>query len=310
MGALRESGGEWKAYVEHAHNLFDVGRNQQGLEFARLALSLAPEEPRALAALSRGLLRTGAAAEAADAARQAIVASPFTEFYHRLHAFALMDLGEYDNALNAAIETARLAPRSYLSHRTLTHAFLHKEELDSALEAVMEAWELAPDNADTAVLICRVHLRRESWVEARQWADEGIRLNPNMASAFRLKAIALHRLDERKAAIDALRESARLDPEDSHTHRLLESLVGEHLQVERAGVSLAAVVAVIRLVAILSRGRLPTEVAIALASVAVLLLGHELWQIDRARRTRRERWDELDDAVKRFYAERTGKDYA
>jgi arylsulfatase A-like enzyme/tetratricopeptide (TPR) repeat protein len=209
----------------------------------------AEDDPKRLVAMDRrihqviDLYQRGRPGEAAVLARQLVAARPAMPLGHSLLAEALLQSGRRDEALAAMREAQRrgVASDNLLCQLGLTLAELGRPEegvevlrplagrggpqflealaqalsdagrQQEAAEALRQALAIDPDDAAAYEEQAMVELRRERWAAARAGAERALKLNDQLPRAWNDLGVALTKLGEPAAALDAWQRAVDLD---------------------------------------------------------------------------------------------------
>jgi arylsulfatase A-like enzyme/Flp pilus assembly protein TadD len=207
------------------------------------------DDPKRLVAVDRqihaviDLYQRDRPAEAAALAQRLVEARPAMPLGHSLLAEALLQAGRKREALAAMLEARRRGAASddLLCQLGLTLAELGRPEegvevlrpladrggpqfLEALAQALSDAGRqqeaaaaldralaLVPDDAAAHEAQAMVELRRERWAVARASAERALKLNDKLPRAWNDLGVALHRLGERAAALDAWQHAVDLD---------------------------------------------------------------------------------------------------
>jgi arylsulfatase A-like enzyme/Flp pilus assembly protein TadD len=207
------------------------------------------DDPKRLVAVDRqvhaviDLYQRGRPAEAATLAQRLVEARPAMPLGHSLLAEALLQAGRKREALAAMLEARRrgAASSDLLCQLGLTLAELGRPEegvevlrpladrggpqfLEALAQALSDAGRqqeaaaalgralaLAPDDAAAYEAQAMVELRREHWAAARASGERALKLNDRLPRAWNDLGVALYRLGERAAALDAWQRAVDLD---------------------------------------------------------------------------------------------------
>jgi arylsulfatase A-like enzyme/Flp pilus assembly protein TadD len=217
---------------------------------AAIKASYGPDDdPKRLIGLDRrihaviDLYQRGRPAEAAALARQLVAARPAMPLGHSLLADALLQSGQQEAALAAMREAQRrgVADDNLLCQLGLTLAEVGRPEegvevlrplaarggpqvLDAlaqalsdagrqqeAAAALRQALALEPDDAAAYEEQAMVELRRERWAAARASGERALQLNDRLPRAWNDLGVALFKLGEPAAALDAWQHAVDLD---------------------------------------------------------------------------------------------------
>ena len=209
----------------------------------------AEDDPKRLVAMDRqihqviDLYQRGRSGEAAVLARQLVAARPAMPLGHSLLAEALLQSGRKEEALAAMREAQRrgVASDNLLCQLGLTLAELGRPEegvevlrplaghggpqflealaqalsdagrQQEAAEALRQALAIDPDDAAAYEEQAMVELRRERWGAARASSERALKLNDQLPRAWNDLGVALYKLGEAAAALDAWQRAVDLD---------------------------------------------------------------------------------------------------
>jgi tetratricopeptide (TPR) repeat protein len=209
----------------------------------------AEDDPKRLVAIDRqihtviDLYQRGRPAEAATLAQRLVEARPAMPLGHSLLAEALLQAGRKREALAAMLEARRRGAASddLLCQLGLTLAELGRAEegvevlrpladrggppfLEALAQALSDAGRqqeaaaaleralaLAPDDAAAYEAQAMVELRRQRWAAARASGERALKLNGRLPRAWNDLGVALFKLGEPAAALDAWQHAVDLD---------------------------------------------------------------------------------------------------
>jgi tetratricopeptide (TPR) repeat protein len=191
---------------------------------------LAPHDVYGLTGATRALQLLGRGGEAAATARRAVAAETDDGYVMAIAAAA------YEEDQPRARE--RLVALLLREAQTCLAAGRSAEARAFAERAL----HTAPESADAHAMIARVHSDAGNWNQALAAADEAMRRDPRSFAGQLERAIALDWLDQRQAAIDALRGAATIEPENAAIWKLLGDLCYDDRQFAAAAEAYGRVV--------------------------------------------------------------------
>lgn len=228
---MAEEAGSIDAVLVRAARLSDEGKPRAAIAVLESALEVYPEHARAWCRLSVVYLEVGAAKEALEAAKRAIVLGE-PSWAHRLASLALVELGRYEEAVVSAGEAVRRDPDDWRGLVTLSEALAHSEP-EQAVRAARGAVELSPNESRAHEVLGDAAMLAHDWMLAEQAYGDALRLDPANDEV----ATKLHRLSKRPAD-DARRHRrpvrTRTPPDFGRANK-----VAWYLAVRRAAVWLA-----------------------------------------------------------------------
>jgi tetratricopeptide (TPR) repeat protein len=122
-----------------------VKRHDEATRLLGRIVAAQPENGRAWCLLATAHLGSGRYQDAADAAKQAVVAAPSDDWPYRLVSITQMHLGDVPVAMQAASEACPKAPNGWRAWLCMAQAALATEvDFDLAERAAAKARELAP----------------------------------------------------------------------------------------------------------------------------------------------------------------------
>ena len=212
------------AYNNRGIWLCDRGRIEEGAADYRKSLAIRPDYPEANNNLGRLLVQQGRAAEAVPLLRRALAGKPGSADVRNNLANALADAGQVDEATTLYEEILRQEPRHVNALNGLGVALAMKGRAQEARAKLEEAVRLEPANAGAHGNLGNVYSMLERHADAAKHYGQAVRLQPD-GHTYAMLASALARLGRRDEAVQALRESLRLRPNDAQTKAWLETLL-------------------------------------------------------------------------------------
>ena len=173
-------------------------------------------------------------ADAAALARQGLATNPESVQLNVLLSTALCQAGRYDDAVDAARRAVVLRPENYATQRTLGWATHKAGRSDEAKAILNHALSLNPDDVMTHVMLAdawlgsippgipRKALKGSQIVrEADRHGAEAIRLDPESASGYNIRAKAAILADDALQASSWAHEAVNREPNNATAHQVL-----------------------------------------------------------------------------------------
>jgi tetratricopeptide (TPR) repeat protein len=160
------------------------------------------------------LVRTGQAAVAVQALRQAVTRSPAAASLHLALGRAHESLAQWDQALDAYRSVGRLAPNDPVVQHRIGVACAALGRTDAALVALREAALADPTNADILGDMAQVLMAAGFPAEAADVWCEVVERRPDDGRALMQLGVAQHRDARHAAALATLRRARELEPDD------------------------------------------------------------------------------------------------
>ncbi len=107
-------------------------------------------------------------------------------------------------------------------------------EVRAALASIEGARRLTPERADSWLVEVPLRIRTQAWAEAKQAADQALRLAPQSVEALYLRATVLHAQGDLEAAMAGYRQALAREP--LHLEALV-ALVGLAIDLEQIGLA-------------------------------------------------------------------------
>jgi tetratricopeptide (TPR) repeat protein len=196
--------------------------NLKGAE-ARLRIVLAqePNDARALALLAHCSLAVERKKEGLEQARAAAAVDPDDLLVRRVLSGALIANGKHQEADAVTMSLASDDPED--SHALFKLAIARSARKDpiGAKELFDAAEEHAGDDADALLNVARLRLHQWNYDKAAQLAKRAMLLNPNDSECFRILGECALACGAPVEAYELGMEALRLSPQDKATFRLL-----------------------------------------------------------------------------------------
>lgn len=185
-------------------------------------------------------------------------------------ALLLLDAGLAEEALEAAEAAVASAPEDVVALQTLSVVHFRARRYASATVAAREAVGKDPGVAESHRLLAQAAiLTKAPDSYALDAAREAVRLAPEEASTHATLGAVLQMANRRRAAVSALGDASRLDPDDATGARSLRrQIVTSSLLVRLQLVAWGLVLSVLALMGVVGSTGRPQPVAL----VVVLLL--------------------------------------
>lgn len=216
--------------LKQAELLLETNRPAEAEKKIRQALSDAPENPEALAALAWCLIQQNKYADALPPAQQAVAQEADHPYHLYVLGYAFLLNNQPDKARETVQSALHIAPDSSVLYHLMAQLEFHAQRWDLALHNVDKGLELDPEdealiNLRTVVL---VKLNRTS--EAGETVDSALYKNPENAYSHANKGwVAIEKGQYAEAQASFL-ESLRIDPNNEHAQDgLKESIKAKNL---------------------------------------------------------------------------------
>jgi Flp pilus assembly protein TadD len=229
-----DPGGGVAVEIERARALCDLGRFDDAAPLLQRAVALEPQNADAWCLLAQAQLGRHNDEDALQAAGTALSLAPDDEWPHRLFSVALQRLGRNEESLLAAREATRVAPYAWPAFVRLAHAALadgHRSRHDEALAAAEQAVALAPHEAEPHITVGMVARARKRYKEAEAAFRTALAIDPQHSAAHNELA-RLHLRKNRFAGAASLAEAAggftnavRADPGADVSRRNLDLVI-------------------------------------------------------------------------------------
>lgn len=265
-------------FIQRAQLLAELGRHDEAAAELGFAVSLDPDNPRALTVLAQVHLAADRPAEALAAAEAAVQAAPDAAYPMVTRALALIDLRRFGAAARIADELLARWPTDAYAQRSAAGILGEARNGQPALNAAWRGVELAPTEAEAHLVLGLIAARLELFDLAERAYREALRLDPSLAEAG--QDVGIIRLERRRytLALAKLAELAGAEPAAIPSPAKPARTPMRHgpgdelrrLALRGAGYSIAAVV----LTACVAAGNpAMSRIFAAVAAVAGLLMG-------------------------------------
>jgi len=192
-----------------AHNLLGAlctarGDAREGLDHAREARRLMPEEPIFLNNEALALMRLKRPEEAKERLTEAVTRAPdLPEPWFNL-GDAHRAMGENDEAVQAYLRSLSLDPKQARAHYNLGCLLMDAGDLDGAGDAFAAAATLAPEWVDALTNLGVAHYRRGALREAEEAFAAAFRLDPTSTEVLNNLGQVRRERGDTLGALDAL----------------------------------------------------------------------------------------------------------
>ncbi|HEX7743945.1 MAG TPA: tetratricopeptide repeat protein [Micromonosporaceae bacterium] len=265
-------------FIQRAQLLAELGRHDEAAAELGFAVSLDPDNLRALTVLAQVHLAADRPAEALAAAEAAAQAAPDAAYPMVIRALALVDLRRFGAAARIADELLARWPADAYAQRSAAGILGEARNGQPALNAAWRGVELAPTEAEAHLVLGLIAARLELFDLAERAYREALRLDPSLAEAG--QDVGIIRLERRRytLALAKLAELAGAEPAAIPSPAAPARAPMRHgpgdelrrLALWGAGYSIAAVV----LTACVAAGNpAMSRIFAAVAAVAGLLMG-------------------------------------
>jgi len=279
-----------------AQAAIDVRRFADAIREARVAVSLAPEDPNAYALLSLAHLLSGDDAASLAAAEDGLSHGPNQEWLHRLRGIALRMLGRFVESIEAAEEALKLAPGFSHGYLVRAAALRAMGKLNDAAADLTRALELAPDDAEVHGEVADLASEQERWELAEEHYRASLRRDPLNARALNGLGAVLDRQNRGEEARLAYKSAILIDPTLDAPKLNLKRSVDAHVSPAQVlgGLGLAILMAV-RVVACSGRSEAGANPAFwgSLVAICVGMVWIMVWRDQVAKRMEARALEEL-----------------
>lgn len=149
-------------------------------------------------------------------------------------ANALLESGNMDRALARINQAISMQPRNLDLHNLKATILFSKEDYTGTLKELKFIESLSQNNAENYNLESLCYQNLDENEKALEYANKAIKAEPDLASAYYHKAMALDNMGEVEDAIKAYKEAAEKDPSNADIHRDLGSIYYDQEQYDLA----------------------------------------------------------------------------
>lgn len=212
-------------FLERADVLLETNRASQAEDLIRQALAQEPDNPRALAELSRCLLQQEKYAEALGPAQQAVAKEPDHPYYLYLLGHAYMFNNQPEKAREMARAALQLAPDSADLYRLLAQLEYQDGRWELALFNAEKGLEFGPDHEGLANLRTMALVKLNRTAEARHTVDSTLYKNPESPAAHANKGWVEVERGNYAEAQKSFLEALRINPNNEHAREGLKESI-------------------------------------------------------------------------------------
>ncbi|MCY4570878.1 MAG: tetratricopeptide repeat protein [Candidatus Poribacteria bacterium] len=191
------------------------------------ALGMDPELVLAYNGLGIAYTMLGKHSEAVTAQRKALELQPnFAKAYAGL-GLAYFSQNEAESALQHYRHAAVLEPQFLEAHLKIGTILLKQRRYAEAIDTYKTSASLAPDNAEIYhnLGMCYARQAKSDLEAARRYAQEAIRLDPNVSSYYNTLALIDFRRGDYPQAEKAIRKALELEPENQNYQQGLSQIL-------------------------------------------------------------------------------------
>ncbi|MEE4161656.1 MAG: tetratricopeptide repeat protein [Woeseiaceae bacterium] len=131
-----------------------------------------------------------------------------------------LQVGDYPAAEAALGQLLETYPNLHVGHTLLGTALLAQGKREAAIAALRQSLEIQPD-PETWFNLAIAYLQAGNAGEAERAIDAAIELRPTMPQAWKYRGQLLMNKGQTASAVEAFRESLRLEPRDADAYRQL-----------------------------------------------------------------------------------------
>jgi tetratricopeptide (TPR) repeat protein len=229
-GALKET-------LTAAHKAYGSGDLRQAEALCRRSLSLAPEQPDALALLALIAHRVGKLDDAIHLLQQALRVGPARAADYSNLCEMLRQAGRLDDAEIAGRKAVELDARRVSHLSNLGIVLQEKNQLDEAEKLLRRAIKKDPAFAQAHSNLGNTLKKMDRLHEAVKAFHEAVRLKPDYAEAWSNLSVALHALGDEQAGLKAAVRAVRINPGYAEGHNNAAVILRELERYEEAEVA-------------------------------------------------------------------------
>lgn len=225
--------------IARAHAAVDVGRHEEAVRLAALAVAQMPNDPEAYRALGRALSAAGKNQEALEALASGLAIDPDDVNLHLLRSHVLALVGRYADALKEADEAAHLDPNESVVHLARGLRLEALDRIDEARAAYDQSLKFDPDDAVTLFQRGSLELPNKP-KKALPFLERAVERDPNDAAILNNYGAALQGVGRKKEAQLAFRSAILIDPTLRIAKENAHNALKQYLGVGLVGASLLA----------------------------------------------------------------------
>ena len=209
---------DWRGHYALFEFYYDTERYDEAIPAAEIVVSLMPESAQAASSLGAAYWIAGELAKAADAYSRSLELKPSRQGYTNM-GLRLYYAGQFERAAEMQTRALDYAPDDHRVWGRLAESYRFVPgKAAEALEAYSRAAELAEKNLavndqewETHGLLAIYYAHLDRSREARRAAERCLALSQRDSEALYYVALALQRLGDTEAALDALEEAVASD---------------------------------------------------------------------------------------------------
>jgi Flp pilus assembly protein TadD len=224
---------ELKRSLESAGNHLLAGRSSDAQAIYRSILADHPNHPDALNLLAITLAEAGQFAEALQAMRKAVAASPTPRFQNNLGVM-LMRMDDLQEAIDVFHRALAQDPNYADAHNNLANALIKNRQLNDAIASLQRAVELRPDYFQAYSNLGYALSMERRFPEAILACRKSLALRPDNPRAHTNLAVALEGDGQLDAAIAASQKALEIQPNLPEVYLTLSKALSEKGQVHEA----------------------------------------------------------------------------
>ena len=195
--------------IHQVIDLYQRGRPGEAALLARQLVAARPAMPLGHSLLTEALLQGGRKEEALAAMREAQRRGVASDNLLCQLGLTLAELGRPEEGIEVLRPLAGRGGPQFLE--ALAQALSDAGRQQEAAEALGQALAIDPDDAAAYEEQAMVELRRERWGAARASSERALKLNDQLPRAWNDLGVALYKLGETAAALDAWQRAVDLD---------------------------------------------------------------------------------------------------
>ncbi len=193
---------------------FHLDRYHEAMAAFQQALAIDPHQPDAHNGIGRVYYHLGPPEASAAAYSRAIELDPhYIPGYWGLGILYYAQLGEYDKAIEVFQHGLRNNPDEPDFYSGLGHGYARSGRFDQAIQAYQRAIQLDP-NQDGDLNLAIVYMYLRQFPDAMAATERAIAIEPERAWQYRILGFMHDRMGHADAAVTALEQSVKLDPDD------------------------------------------------------------------------------------------------
>ena len=215
-------------------NLFAMDRYPEAESFLQQALAVRPDDLEGLNMLGQAYLRTKNYAGATEVFRRIMTTNPGSAEAHVMLATAYDKLFREQEAIAEFEAAERVNPNYPGLHTGMGIIYWRNENYDAAKREFLLELSHTPTDPIANCTLARILRREGKLSEAVPYFEAALAVNPAYVDALRELAQTQLSLHQPVKAIDLLRRTVALQPDDAQVHFLLGSALREAGQLPEA----------------------------------------------------------------------------